>query len=151
MFIGTDIVHIPRFIAWIDYPHERLTTLFTDDECTLFKQRKQELCHQALPSEKKAAILSSFLAGRFAAKEASYKALSQLLARKKITSKSFSLKAWAAHVSTLSTGPWHLPALVINNTSFHNATGVSLPPLTAQVSIAHDGDYAIAQVLLISK
>lgn len=151
MFIGTDIVHTPRFIAWIDYPHERLATLFTDNECALFKQRKQELSHQALPSEKKTAILSSFLAGRFAAKEASYKALSQLLARKNITDKSFSFKAWAPHVSTLPTGPWHLPTLVINNTSFHDATGVSLPPLTAQVSIAHDGNYAIAQILLIGQ
>lgn len=151
MFIGTDIVHSTRFISWIDYPHQRLTPLFTEAECALFKQRKQSLCHQALPSEKKAAILSSFLAGRFAAKEASYKAISHLLAAQNATNQSFSLKAWAGHVATLPIGPWNLPTLIINNTGFQEATGVSLPPLTAQVSLAHDGDYAIAQVLLIGK
>lgn len=148
MFIGTDIVHTPRFISWIDYPRARLSPLFTDAEYDVFKQRKQELSHHALPSEKKAAILSSFLAGRFAAKEASYKAISQYLAAQGATSKSFSFKAWAPHVATIPVAPWHLPTLIINNAGFHAATGVSLPPLRTQVSLAHDGEYTVAQVLL---
>ena len=37
-------------------------------------------------------------------------------------------------------GTWHVPRLIIAYDAFSTATGVILPPLNAQVSLAHERD-----------
>lgn len=91
---------------------------------------------------------AQFLASRFAAKEACYKALSQLLYATGATDHSFSFKTFAPHCWIEKTGPWQLPTLIIDRQSLTRQTGAPLPTLTTQVSIAHDGEYCVAQVIL---
>lgn len=132
IFLGTDIVHTPRFVSWLSYPAHKLETTFSAHECAVFAKK---------PS-------SQFLASRFAAKESCYKALSQLLAATQNTNKSFSFHRFAPHCWIEKAGCWHLPSLILDRVWLDNQTGAPLPELTTQVSIAHDGEYCVAQVLL---
>ena len=134
-FIGTDIVTIFRFASWPQRPTSQLRTIFSAAECDELSQR---------PST----TAPSFLASRFAVKEAFYKAISQLLVHTNTTSKPFFLRACAPHVTTSTSGTWHVPQLVIDYNGFATATGVTLPILAAQVSLAHEKEHAIATVLL---
>lgn len=147
-FIGVDIVAVARCIPWLDYPHDRLSGLYTAYECAAYKERKQELNHSKIPSEHKDRILAQFLASRFAAKEALYKALSQWLQAHGMTHRSFSFKALAPLVSLEKEGEWQLPVLHVDWEQVMTLVGDTLPPLHTQVSIAHEHELAIAQVLL---
>lgn len=146
--LGTDLVAPVRFIDWLDYPHDKLRTLFTETECAEFKRRKQELNHSKIPSQRKDVLLSQYLASRFAAKEAFYKALSWWLQHHKLTDNTFSIKTVAPLVGIEKMGTWQLPQLVIEGEALEKVVGCKIPPYRAELSISHETEMCIAQVVL---
>ncbi|MDQ5890721.1 MAG: holo-[acyl-carrier protein] synthase [Candidatus Dependentiae bacterium] len=131
--IGIDLVYIPRFTRWLSYSDNQLLTIFS---C-----RELEECRRRTPKE------AEFLASRFAVKEAFYKALSTTCAT--ITHiQPFGLRTIARFVEITPDARWGCPLLLFSAQEFYTATGIRLPTLTAQISLSHDHDYAIAQVVI---
>ncbi|KAE8380880.1 hypothetical protein BDV26DRAFT_256431 [Aspergillus bertholletiae] len=157
--LGTDICHIPRIkrILSNENPNyvERFTQrIFTEAELADFHQRharvlqlKQNL-ENAISTPNGSSLeqdrydrglwkLSSWVAGRFAAKEAAIKAVSPRRLE------------WH-HAEILVLAGQMKPLLVIHNpqrTDDQIQTRLPVGKHAAQLSISHDGEYAIATVL----
>lgn len=136
--IGIDIVTISRFHSWCHASDQQLAVLFSPYE------REQLLLRQDQPLASQAA----YLASRFAAKEAFYKALSSWLAQHNQTEHSFSFKRCAPHVWVACTGVWKLPHLFYDKEAIQNMVGGAFVPFLAQVTLSHEEQQAVAQVVL---
>jgi len=133
IFIGIDMVHISRFEPWLNYKEEHLATLFSAAEIAQLHAKEGQK--------------AAFLASRFAVKEACYKALSSLCAHTQ-TIQPFSLRTVARYIEIKKDPRWHTPELYIHRDCFTAATGITLPATIASVSLSHEREYAIAQVVL---
>lgn len=130
--IGTDIVEVNRFESWKTFSKTQLSKVFTEQElidCT------QEGILQA---EK--------LAVRFAAKEASYKALSATLIKLGYTNISFSFMFACSLISVIKT-TWGLPILDIKWSAFNEKIGQKLPPITTHLSLSDEKNHVVACVI----
>jgi len=134
IYTGVDIVHIPRLKNWPQYPPERLATFFGASEIAYAGAHPGKAV--------------TFLASRFAVKEAFYKALCSLCAD--LGHKHhFSIRASARWVEITHDPAWKNPILLFNRIAFEAATGIQLPLFSAQVSISHEKEYAMASVLMM--
>lgn len=115
--VGIDLVHIPRLTDAISRRPGLAARLFTPAE-------REEAARRARPFE--------FLAGRFAAKEASFKALSRGWPR----------LSWTE--IEVPSGPSGRPVLGFAGRAAFLAEGCQ-----AQVSISHERDWAVAYVVII--
>ncbi|WP_448854672.1 holo-ACP synthase AcpS [Corynebacterium frankenforstense] len=130
MTIGTDLVHVPAFAAQLAVPGSRFGRVFTAAE------RRRAAGH---------VDRDAHLAGRWAAKEAFIKAWSQALyARPPVIAAD---EVDFAEVETVADA-WHRPAYRLHG-AVAEAAAASLPDgWRVELSISHDGDYAVAQCLL---
>lgn len=128
--IGTDLVHVPAFAAQLAVPGSRFGRVFTAAEQRRAAGHVDRDAH---------------LAGRWAAKEAFIKAWSQaLFAHPPV------IAADEVHFAEIETvaDAWHRPAYRLHG-AVAEAVAASLPDgWRAELSISHDGDYAVAQCLL---
>ena len=130
--IGIDIVEVKRFDSW---EQRELSAIFSVAE--------QKEADQIESSE----LRLQFLASRFAAKEAFYKALSNALIHLSFTSKAFSFQFARGQVGVIK-GVWDVPTLEVNWGAFEEKIGAKLPKITTHLSISHEKSYACAIVLL---
>jgi|GEM_PF-240913 len=145
MYTGIDIVFIPRFNSWLNYSPAQLATIFASAEITqLTKLLSQESTRTSQP------IATQFLASRFAAKEAFYKALSSACAEKK-SSTPFTFRTIARHIEVTTDSRWGSPRLFLDTKNFTAASGITLPHISSTISISHEKEYTIAHVLLTVK
>lgn len=131
---GIDLVHIPRFERWTHYTDKQLATLFSVNEIKEFKT--------------KGIRQAAFLASRFAAKEACYKALSNWCALHNQTVPPFHFRTIAPFIELQKNNQWGAPTIKVNLNGFLGKTGITLPLLEWSISISHEHEYAIAQVLV---
>ncbi len=133
MGIGIDITEVSRFNEWKSYEKDQLEKVFS--------ARELEECSP---------LTSEFLASRFAAKEAFYKAISNLLIRLKLTDRTFSFQFARTHIEVIK-GTWDIPQLQVDWAAFEKKIGASLPPLEVHLSLSHEKLYATAIVVLQAK
>lgn len=120
--MGVDLAQIPRFRRAVERWDDRfLRKVFTDDEIAYCRDRRDPIPH---------------LAARFAAKEAALKALGTGLA----------LGTRWREVE-VRRAPGQAPTLTL--TGRCQALAAARGADTALLSLTHDGDYALAQVLLL--
>lgn len=131
-FIGVDIVRIERFFAWSTYSEEKLRRVLSQREIEKAKTKGDQQ--------------AAFFAGRFAAREALYKALSQYCLQTQRPP--FAFATLAPCIAIINEATWGLPELHLDRKVFFTKTGTYLPALTTSISIAHEGEYAVATVLL---
>ncbi len=118
--IGVDVVHIPRIRQAIERWQERfLERVFTADELAYARRRRDPAEH---------------LAARFAAKEATLKALG--------TGLSMGVRWREVEVRRVRGEP---PRLALSGRTA--ALGAARGVRVLHVSLTHDGEYALAQVL----
>jgi phosphopantetheine--protein transferase-like protein len=132
--VGCDIVDITRFKRWENYSRKRLETLFSPQElidCTG--------TNNILIPEK--------LAVRFAAKEAAYKAFSQLLVFLEFTQKTLSFRAFCKLVSVSYT-TWEIPKLSIDIHTLEHMINQKFSPITCHLSFSHEKTMAMAVVIV---
>lgn len=127
--IGTDIVHIPPFALQLnDAASAFVNETFTRDEIAY-----ANLASSGMPAQ--------HLAARFAAKEATLKALDHACAARELRPPSVRL-----HEIEIQRDERGRPSL-----AFHGAAALLAETLNiarAQLSLSHDGDYAVAFVQL---
>lgn len=144
-YTGIDIVFIPRFNTWLHYSPTQLSTIFSASEVA----HLSELLTPA-PTDITRTAAIRFLASRFAAKEAFYKALSSACADKK-TITPFTFRAIARHIEIHPDSRWGSPRLFFNTKNFTTASSIKLPRVATSLSIAHEKEYAVAHVLVTVK
>ena len=120
--IGIDIVQVSRFNGWILKPHKILNKIFSESELK-----------QAFSCENS----SEFLASRFAAKEAFFKALSSVLVQSNLTSKEFSLRFLCSCCQVISK-KWNVPALEINWKKIRHRIEEPVKATNINLSISHE-------------
>ncbi|MEI7580350.1 MAG: 4'-phosphopantetheinyl transferase superfamily protein [bacterium] len=145
MYTGIDIVFIPRFNSWLQYSPTQLATIFASTEITQLTKLLSQSTTDATQS-----IAMQFLASRFAAKEAFYKALSSACADKKSITP-FTFRAIARHIEIHADSRWGSPRLFLDTKNFTAASGITLPRISSTISISHEKEYTIAHVLLTVK
>lgn len=122
--IGVDLVHLPRLRAVIDRWQDRfLTRVFTDGEIAYCRARRDPVPH---------------FGARFAAKEAGMKALG--------TGLRLGVR-W--HELEVRRERGEAPVLVLSGRS--REIGLARGGSRMLLALTHDGDYALAQALLISE
>ena len=122
MYIGNDILYIPRFYHWAEYSEQKLLKIFTQEEL-------QECRNRCVRSHRKRLDSSLYLASRFAAKEAIYKACS-------FAGMQTSLYAFLR------------TCRVTNDEAGRPCVALSDDRYSVQVSLSHDGDYIMAVALV---
>lgn len=129
--IGIDIVEIKRCIDWHTFADAQLAKIFHPYEIAQIRSKK--------PSE-----VTTFIASRFAAKEAFFKAYGAFCEHYEITPPQ---SLWRiAPLIFVASKPSGAPALV----SDLNLWAKLSPQTTIQkhISISHEAQYAVAQVIL---
>lgn len=132
--VGCDIVDITRFERWKNYSRRQLETVFSP----------QELIDCIGTNN---ILISEKLAARFAAKEATYKAFSQLLVSLGFAKKTFSFRAFCKLISVSYT-IWQIPKLSIDIHALEQMINQKLPPLMLHVSFSHEKTMVIAIVII---
>lgn len=127
MFIGTDVVHVPSFASQLDQEGSTFLRVFTDREC-----------RACAPKADRAASL----AARWAAKEAYIKAWSQKLYGAPPIIDPAELNFAEIEVVQDAFGR---PTLELHG----DVAALGVP--VASVSLSHDGDYAMATVLVVAE
>lgn len=127
MFIGTDVVHVPSFASQLDQEGSTFLRVFTD--------REWRAC---APKADRAASL----AARWAAKEAYIKAWSQKLYGAPPIIDPVELNFAEIEVVQDAFGR---PTLELHG----DVAALGVP--VASVSLSHDGDYAMATVLVVAE
>lgn len=127
MFIGTDVVHVPSFASQLDQKGSTFLRVFTD--------REWRAC---APKADRAASL----AARWAAKEAYIKAWSQKLYGAPPIIDPAELNFAEIEVVQDAFGR---PTLELHG----DVAALGVP--VASVSLSHDGDYAMATVLVVAE
>ena len=135
--IGVDVVAINRFERWKQFPPERLSTIFSAQEVSDCRANDTTL-------------LIDKLAARFAAKEAFYKALSAVCVSYGLTSTTFSLRSLCPHVE-VRYGTWGIPVLQVDWAGVERLVGARVPRVDVHVSLSHEGDTAVAFVVIEEK
>ena len=131
--VGTDIVHVQRFVRWQSFSQQQRLRVFTAQEleaCTYGDQLQPEK-----------------LAARFAAKEAFYKALCASLVTLGLTAKGQSFLALCRSIEVVA-GTWHVPQLQVDWNFLNKAFGCTLPDVVVHLSIAHERQSAVAFVVI---
>ena len=133
MTIGTDLVHIPGFSEQLARPGTRFADVFSATE------------RRVAATYPEGARRAEHLAGRWAAKEAFLKAWSQARYGAPPT-----LAEEAVVWRDIDTRPdaWGRPCLHVTGAVRQAADRSLGEGWSAQVSISHDGDYALATCLL---
>lgn len=133
--IGCDIVENNRFSSWVCLTYEKLRAVFTDSEITQLTSLST--------SEQK--VL--FLASRFAAKEAFYKALSSALISlaQDHRSLTFAFTRKAVSIEKHLSGA---PNLVIDWQAIAQQVSVDLPAINSHISLSHEASYSCAFVTI---
>ena len=143
---GIDMVANKRFTYFLEENHPvRLRKIFTEKELALYESlfNPQHAHESPIPYRQKL----SYIASRFAAKEAFYKALSSTLVRLGKTNVPFSFLFTCQHISIVKQ-TWGLPSIEVDWHAFENKIGTTLPFLTSHLSLSHEQEYAIASVCL---
>ena len=131
--VGTDIVQVDRFNSWKKYSKDQLSRVFSE----------QELKHAFKDSE----YNLEYLASRFAAKEAFYKALSQALVNLKLTKNSFPFLFACKHVELIKP-VWGVPELKVDWKFFEEKIENKLPKLSTFISLSHEKLHVVAFVII---
>lgn len=127
MTLGVDLVHVPGFAEQLAMPGSRFDSVFGTGE-------RAEAAARALEGDR----LAAYWAARWAAREALVKAWSaQLFGRPPPYGEEV-----LGQVEVVSDA-WQRPRLVLRGD-----VATALAGYDAQVSLSHDGDYAIAVVVL---
>ncbi|MFH1831791.1 MAG: holo-ACP synthase [bacterium] len=140
--IGTDITQISRFERWALYPEAQLLKIYSEQEL--------EASLKTIDANKTShgsRYIPEKLAARFAAKEAFFKALSQILVTRGQTERTFSFLSIAPLI-TVTQDLWGVPKISINWEAFKQKTGIYLPDLRINLSLAHEKTHAIAFVII---
>ena len=122
--IGVDLVHVPTFADQLDTPGTRFVTAFSPGERSDVRDR---------PSDP-----ARHLAARWAAKEAVIKAWSASLFGSPPV-----MDEHVHHLIEVVTDAWGRPRVRLHGEVAEHLDGHAL-----EVSLSHDGDYAIAYVIL---
>lgn len=133
--IGTDFVKIERLRSWQSRDEQQLQKIFTQQE--LRDCRARDGLYDC-----------ASLAARFAAKEAFYKALSSYLVQAQRQLPSVAFIRIARLVQVAKDPHWQVPQLVVDWSYLEQAFDYPLQGLYASVSLAHDGEYAQAFVIV---
>ncbi|MFC1894451.1 holo-ACP synthase [Candidatus Dependentiae bacterium] len=131
--IGTDIAKVARFKSWQNYSQEQLLKVFS----------KQELKNCKKNSE----YNLEYLASRFSAKEAFFKALSQALVKIYLTKKTFTFIFTCQNIEIIKT-TWDVPILKINWQAFEQIVDQKLSDFKVDLSISHEKEYAVSFVVI---
>jgi holo-[acyl-carrier protein] synthase len=124
--IGVDLVHVSSFADQLDQPGTRFATAFSPGERSDARNR---------PSES-----ARHFAARWAAKEAVIKAWSASLHGEAPV-----MEENIHHLIELVTDAWGRPRIRL-----HGELAKRLSEVTFEVSLSHDGDYAVAYVVMHS-
>lgn len=132
--VGCDIVDISRFERWKNIPQEQLLSIFSPQELIDSTGRDNKL-------------ISEKLAVRFAAKEAAYKAFSQLLVSLKYTKTTVSFRTFCKLASVFYT-TWDIPKLSVDIQVLENIINQKLPIITYHLSFSHEKTMTMAIVII---
>lgn len=124
--IGVDLVHVPSFADQLDQPGSRFETAFLPGERSDAQSRSSDSARH--------------FAARWAAKEAVVKAWSASMYGQAPV-----MAEGIHHLIELVTDAWGRPRIRL-----HGEVAKRLAGHTFEVSVSHDGDYAIAYVVLHS-
>ena len=130
--VGADIVQVSRFKSWQHYSRKQLLRIFSEQELNQYESKNADL---------------EYLASRFAAKEAFFKALSATLVKLKLTQNPFSFLFACQYIEVVK-GKWDIPELKVNWEGFEQKVGAKLPKLNVELSISHEKEYAISFVVI---
>jgi len=144
--IGIDIVTIKRFHSWVDYGPQRLSKIFTHDEMVAYLREMSDLS-DSLSKEEVDAHKASYLGARFAAKEAFYKALSNACIQLKMTKTPFSFLFTCQHAEVYKHA-WGVPQMKVDLREFEKKIGDKFPKLKTHLSISHEREFAVAEVII---
>ena len=122
--VGVDLVHVPSFVDQLDLPGTRFDGVFLPGELRDARGRTTD------PGR--------HLAGRWAAKEAVVKAWSASMHGEAPV-----MSEHVHHLIELVADAWGRPRIRL-----HGEVAQHLAGHTLEVSLSHDGDYAIAYVVL---
>jgi len=145
---GIDLVNVTRFESWSRSAH-RLCRLFTQNELVRYLHEFEDV-QSDFETPYVIRRKASYWAARFAAKEAFYKALSNSLVTLDIHGEPFSLLFACRQVEIVKTENG-VPILRIRWSAFHKKIGVSLPYLYTHLSLSHEDEYAVANVIIAMK
>ncbi len=142
---GIDLVKIERFVPWLGYSPYRLSKIFTQSELVVFlnETKEDKRFENSLRAHRKA----TYFASRFAAKEAFFKAISAVLVSRNSTKHQIGLMFVCQHVEVTKV-TWDVPVLQVKWAAFEKKIGSRLSHLQTHLSLSHEHDYAMAQVLL---
>lgn len=129
IWVGTDLVHVPSFVAQLAQPGSRFLAVFTAGERRDAQSRADQ---------------SASLAARWAAKEAFVKAWSSSMWGSHPV-----LDEQVHHLVEVVCDAWNRPSLVVHGEVAKWIASAGLG--VSSLSLSHDGDYATATVLLTSK
>ena len=133
--IGTDLVEVVRFAVWQKYTHQQLATIFTATEIDAYQNfLDRGYVHQAC----------LFLASRYAAKEASYKALCAAYEKLYKTSFPWGFRYIASMINIVSLQSG-VPVLEFSD---HLVCAFQDVIIKKDLSISHEKTHAIAVVVL---
>jgi holo-[acyl-carrier protein] synthase len=133
---GTDIVEIERMRPWLNMSDERLRTFFACSEINELRSLQE--------NEERA---MAFLASRFAAKEAFYKALSGAMVATVGTPLSIGLRAVASRVAVKKIGDV-VPILKVDWAALVRELSLTPPFFMTHLSLSHEKTFALAYVIL---
>lgn len=131
--VGIDIVKVDRFKKWEYFSPEQLNRVF-------FASEVEEI-------DKKNPGFATFLASRFAVKEAFFKALSSTLVTLGMTEYEFTLLFLCKCVRVVKK-KWDVPMLQVNWDLIEEKIKRKLPLLKVALSLSHERDYAVAYVVI---
>lgn len=143
--VGTDIVQVDRFNSWKKYSKDQLARVFSEQELKFGILRDAA----AQPSGRTGIVEYNleFLASRFAAKEAFYKALSQTLVNLKLTKNTFPFLFVCKYVEVIKP-VWGVPELKVDWKVFEEKIGNKLPKLSTLISLSHEKSHVVAFVVI---
>ncbi len=128
--VGVDLVSLQRFEAWIDFSDKKLSRIFHQHEIEQFKSSEQKV---------------TFLASRFAVKEAFFKALSAACVRLHYNQKQFSFLSLAPSIFVQS-HEQGIPLFCFDNSFLQEL--FNRHQLVVHLSLSHEKEQAIAYVLI---
>lgn len=136
--IGIDIVEVSRFEPWISYSKDKLSRVFSKHEIDYFMQVNN------------ADYKKQFLASRFAAKEAFYKALCDFLNKLNFEIESLSFDKVRQHVEVIKNS-YEIPSLNVNWIELNNILRMDVPRLDLSLSISHEKSFVVAAIIISLK
>jgi holo-[acyl-carrier protein] synthase len=130
--VGVDIVSVNRLESILKYPRAHLLKIFSQEEL--------DYCNKD----------SKSLAGRFAAKEAFYKALSGSLCKLNLKFYKCSFILLSKYINVINDIDNNIPYFKIDWTGLGDLLKVSLPKVNTHLSISHEKLYAVSVVIIES-